>query len=147
MLAVYLLVAGTLIASPEVRVACGSRLGPNQSFSDPSSFTVEMDGTGATETVEVRTYRTRRWLRSGGSKWISFSFRSREVARSKPFFRYRYGSAEAAYWVYRVGTCDANGDGRADLVFYAGDDTSEETVVLLNTGSSFRETFRYVDTE
>lgn len=56
---------------------------------------------------------------------------------SKSFFTYRYGSGEVAYWVYAVAPCDTDKDGRVDLVFYAGDDTSVETVILRNTGKGF----------
>jgi hypothetical protein len=48
------------------------------------------------------------------------------------------GSSEASYWVYAlISGGDINGDGRTDLVFYSGDDESDETVTLINRGDRF----------
>jgi hypothetical protein len=33
--------------------------------------------------------------------------------------------------------CDVNKDGLIDLVFYSGDDTSDETIILLNKADRF----------
>ncbi len=54
------------------------------------------------------------------------------------FFRYQYGSGEADYWVYAlVSAGDINGDGKRDLIFYSGDDSSDETITLINRGNRF----------
>jgi hypothetical protein len=34
--------------------------------------------------------------------------------------------------------CSVNGDRRTDLLFYSGDDTSVETIILVNTGNAFK---------
>jgi hypothetical protein len=64
----------------------------------------------------------------------------------KSFFKYNYGTAEAggSYWVYALKAAgDVNGDGKIDLVFYSGDDTSDETIWLANKNGRFVE-FRRV---
>ena len=55
------------------------------------------------------------------------------------FFSYRYGDERADYWVWALKAVgDLDRDGRTDLVFYSGDDTTDETVVLLQTPRSFK---------
>jgi hypothetical protein len=58
--------------------------------------------------------------------------------RINSFFRYQYGDGESDYWVYAlISAGDINHDGKTDLVFYSGDDTSDETITLLNRGNRF----------
>ena len=65
----------------------------------------------------------------------------------RSFFKYRYGIDKTDYWVWALVPCKVNKDGRRDLAFYAGDDTSDETIVILNQGSRFRVHSRKVSTD
>ena len=76
---------------------------------------------------------------------ITLSLRRSGGQTSRPFFRYRYGDSRfGQYWVYALEVCDFNRDGRQDLTFYAGDDTTDVTVSFVNTGKKLREVKRVV---
>lgn len=61
------------------------------------------------------------------------------LKRGKVIFDYLIGDDEAQYWQYRIDkTVDLNKDGLKDLIFYAGDDTTEEYVYLLQKSSHFK---------
>ena len=70
--------------------------------------------------------------------WIAFDLKRGDGSVRKSFFRFNYGDNVADYWVYALVPCDVNQDGRIDLVFYAGDDTGDDIVVLLNRNGRFR---------
>jgi hypothetical protein len=54
-------------------------------------------------------------------------------------FNHKYGTEEADYWQYKLEVLkDLNMDGKSDLIYYAGDDTSQEYVFLLQKPSSFK---------
>lgn len=54
-------------------------------------------------------------------------------------FEHKYGTAEADYWSYGLKAAgDLNGDGRKDLLYHAGDDASEEHVLLLQQADGFK---------
>jgi len=54
-------------------------------------------------------------------------------------FEHQYGSAEADFWSYGLKPAgDLNGDGAKDLIYYAGDDTGEEHVFLLQKTDGFK---------
>jgi hypothetical protein len=60
--------------------------------------------------------------------------------RINSFFKYNYGTAEqgGSYWVYAlIPTSDINRDKKTDLVFYSGDDTSDDTITLISRGNQF----------
>jgi hypothetical protein len=57
----------------------------------------------------------------------------------KVIFEENYGSTRASYWVHRLTLGkDLDRDGRKDLVFYMGDDTSDETTYLLQKPVGFK---------
>jgi hypothetical protein len=114
-----------------------------RSFADRNAIVLPLDGDGLPVTIVPRTYtRTiRRNLGNGyvarESHWITFDLVPSGGRTLRSFFRYEYGTDVADYWVYALVPCDVNKDGRTDLIFYAGDDTSDETVVLLNKRGRF----------
>lgn len=117
-----------------------------RSFGDRSPITLDVDGDGKPDTIAPRIYTVKASRRASAnarpkareSHWVSLDLKTSKGRVLNSFFRYEYGTEEADYWVYAVVGCDVNKDGRTDLVFYSGDDTSDETVILLNTGKAFK---------
>jgi hypothetical protein len=65
--------------------------------------------------------------------WVNFQL-AREGKRST-LFEHKIGNNLATYWVHHISEVrHFNRDGNVDLVFYQGDDTSDETVLLLMKG-------------
>jgi hypothetical protein len=116
-----------------------------RAFIDLSPIVVDVDGDGNPDRISPRIYTVRVKSRVHGSArsklreihWITFDLETSQGRVLRSFFRYRYGTDVADYWVYVVVPCDVNRDGKTDLVFYSGDDTSDETIVLLNRGGRF----------
>jgi hypothetical protein len=117
-----------------------------RSFDDGNSFTLDVDGDGKPDTITPRTY-TLKASRKGSRitpnqreiHWIAFDMEtSRGPRLQKPFFQYDYGTDEADYWVYAFVPCSINADERPELLFYSGDDTSVETIILVNKGNAFK---------
>ena len=114
-------------------------------FDDLRPIIVDVDGDGKPDTITPRTYAVRINRKSKGKSrrkprevhWITFDLKTSKGRVLRSFFKYDYGTDEADYWVYALVPCDFNKDGRKDLIFYTGDDTSDETVFLLNKGGSF----------
>jgi hypothetical protein len=104
-----------------------------------------VDGDAKPDRISPRIYTVRakrKPLGNGRTKgkethWIAFDLETSRGRVANSFFRYEYGTDEADYWVYALVPCDVNKDGRTDLVFYSGDDTSDETIILLNKGVRF----------
>lgn len=119
--------------------------GNRGSFDDVSSITADLDGDRKPDRIMPRTYTvTAKSSSPSQSKpnaqthWIAFDLKTSKGRVQNSFFRYRYGTNEADYWVYALMPCDVNKDGRIDLVFYSGDDTSDEMIILLNREGKFR---------
>jgi hypothetical protein len=109
-----------------------------RSFEELGPIAVDVDGDGKPDTITPRIYATRKRGKRRENHWITFDLNPTRGLAQRSFFRYKYGTDEADYWVYALVPCDVNKDGELDLVFYSGDDTSDETVVLLNRGGVFR---------
>ena len=115
-------------------------------FAERDSFTLDVDGDGKPDTITPRTYKVKVNRKTSGKTkskvrenyWITFDIKTSKGRMLNSFFRYNYGTNEAVYWVYAFVPCKINRGGRTDLLFYSGDDTSQESVVLVNTGSSFK---------
>ena len=117
-----------------------------RSFDNPNSFTLDVDGDGKPDTITPRIYtlKTNQKL-SGKAKqkareihWIAFDVKTSEGRVLNSFFKYNYGTEEADYWVYAFVPCQLNRNERSNLLFYSGDDTSEEKVILVNRNNVFK---------
>jgi hypothetical protein len=115
-----------------------------RSFTDLTPIRLDVDADRILDTIQPRTFSVTK--PGGRSKrpqvsvqhWISFDLKITNGRTIKSFFQYKYGTDLADYWVYAlVKGGDPNQDGRPDLMFYTGDDTSHETVILLNKGNAF----------
>ena len=114
-------------------------------FDDLKSIFLDLDADGKPDEITSRVYsekisaRQRRKFRGRPhqSHWITFDLTTSKGNTRRSFFKYLYGTDRADYWVYALVPCDVNKDGRMDLIFYSGDDESDETIVLLNRGGRF----------
>ena len=101
----------------------------------------DIDGDGKPDTITPRLVVTH--FRDKKSKlhqaeWLVFDLKTSRGRVVRSFFKYHYGNDKIDYWVWWLAPCKVNKDGRRDLVFYAGDDTSDETVVISNQPDGFR---------
>ena len=115
-------------------------------FDELGPVLIDVDGDGKSDRIQPRTYQT--YKRQRGKRlyprdirnWITFDLYGSRSGLVKAFFTYNYGTAEngGSYWVYAlIPAGDIDKDGKRDLIFYAGDDTTDETVTLLNRGNRF----------
>lgn len=116
-------------------------------FDDLRAIRADVDGDGRFDTIRPRVYRVvQKPKRAAGRRarkiqnWIAFDLITSKGKRLESFFKYNYGTAEpgGSYWVYALKPAAVgNDDGTRNLIFYSGDDTTEETVILLNRGDRF----------
>jgi hypothetical protein len=108
--------------------------------SDLQPIVLDLDGDGKADKITprlvVKKYRDRR-SSLHQSEWIFFDLKTSRGRSIRSFFGYRYGTDKVDYWVWASVPCRSNQKGAGDLVFYSGDDTSDETIVLLNRGNHF----------
>ena len=120
------------------------------SASDLRPIVLDLNGDRKPETITPRLvvthYRDRKG-RTHKAKWIVFDLKTRRGRLMRSFFKYNFGTDDVDYWVWALVPCKPDKRGRPNLVFYSGDDTSDETIVLLNEGSRFRVKSRKVSTE
>lgn len=110
-------------------------------FGDRKSFKIDIDGDGIQDTISPRTYKTKPTKPTKGIReihWITFNLKTSQGKTINSFFKFKYGDNRADYWVYALVPCKIKGGKENDLLFYAGDDTSDKTVILENKGASFR---------
>lgn len=116
-----------------------------RSFEELAPIKIDVDGDRQPDTIQPRVFKTvsrrahgKKPRKSDVKHWITFDLTTSKGLRIPSFFKYNYGTDEAVYWVYVLKSAgDVNKDGRTDLVFYAGDDTSDETVTLANRVNRF----------
>ncbi|MEJ7847944.1 MAG: hypothetical protein WKF92_07660 [Pyrinomonadaceae bacterium] len=116
-------------------------------FDSLASIRIDIDGDGKLDTIHPRTYRInkkqskdRNLTKKDIRKWITFDLVTTRGRRINNFFKYNYGTAEqgGSYWVYAlISAGDVNKDGKTDLLFYSGDDSSDETITLINRENRF----------
>lgn len=117
-----------------------------RAFANHSPFIIDVDGDGKLDTIISRIYTAKVGRRVSGkakrtsreTHWISFDIKTGRGRVLNSFFKYQYGTEEADYWGYALVPCQADRDGRVDLLFYSGDDTSEETIILVNRVNKFK---------
>ena len=149
-----ILLSALLITSQSQSTNCSVAVSDEikRSYDDLTPLLFDVDGDGKPDRIVPRTYvgppgkTIHRGIvdEAGGvrdipekeSHWIAFNV-ERANKPSKTFFRFKYGSDLADYWIYAIVPCRANKDRRPDLIFYAGDDTSSDTVIFVNTGTGF----------
>lgn len=116
-------------------------------FDDLTPLKIDVDGDAVADTITPRVYRisTKKGTPAKGrgvQNWIAFDLATSRGKIIKSFFKYNYGTAEqgGSYWVYALKAAgDLDGDGTTDLIFYSGDDTTDETVWLANKENRFVE--------
>jgi hypothetical protein len=116
-----------------------------RSFDELKPIKIDVDGDRKPDTIQPRVYALVPDCTKGKpvkfsdiQHWIAFDLTLATGRRIPSFFKYRYGTDQSSYWVYAVISAgDIDRDGRTDLVFYAGDDSSDETVILINKGDRF----------
>ena len=115
---------------------------------DKSSFyghldpiVMDIDGDGKPDTITPRlvvTHYHDKKSKLHQAESIVFDLKTSRGRVVRTFFKYKYGTDKINYWVWALVPCKVKRDRRRDLVFYSGDDTSDETIVILNQGSRFR---------
>ncbi|NJR32235.1 MAG: SH3 domain-containing protein [Chamaesiphon sp. CSU_1_12] len=72
-------------------------------------------------------------------KFVRYTMYADGQKNGRVIFEENYGSTRASYWTHRleIGK-DLDSDGRKDLVFYMGDDTSDETTYLFQKRTGFK---------
>jgi hypothetical protein len=116
-----------------------------RSFDELEAIKIDIDGDRKADTIQPRVYalvpecaKGKRLRFSDIQHWIALDLTLATGRRIPSFFKYQYGTDESSYWVYAVISAgDINRDGRTDLVFYSGDDTSDETITLISKGNRF----------
>ena len=116
-----------------------------RSFAELDPIVIDVDHDGKPDKILPRVLKLKptrerhgpKRIREKESHWIVFDLATSKGQNRKSFFRYNYGSDWADYWIYALVPCDVNGDGEMDLVFYSGDDESDETIILLNKNGRF----------
>lgn len=114
-------------------------------FDELAAIYIDVDGDGELDAIQPRTYKInarrakgKKPKKTGIRHWIAFDLATSKGVRITEFFKYNYGSDESAYWVYALKAAgDFDKDGKTDLVFYSGDDTSDETIILANRTNRF----------
>ena len=111
-------------------------------YSELSPIEVDVDGDGKLDTITPRTYsikasRDRFGRRIKELHWIALDLTTSKGAKFPSSFKFDYGTDLADYWVYALIPCSSNRDPKPDLVFYTGDDESDDTVTFVNRNGRF----------
>ena len=118
-----------------------------KSFTELKPIHLDINGDGRIDAIQPRTLVRWGWVwddqgkrRRGTEHWIAFDLVRTATLKRQTIFEYRYGDERGDdYWVWAlIPAGDVDGNGQVDLVFYSGDDTTDETVILLQRGSTFR---------
>lgn len=110
---------------------------------ESTTLQMDIDGDGREDEVFVRV--TSRSPDSCGlpegrttARWISFEYQPASGPGRSPIYEICFGSEESSYWVWALKPWgDVDDDGKVDLYYYHGDDTSDEEVLLLREGDTW----------
>jgi hypothetical protein len=144
---------GLVAISMSVAIGClfSTSLRANEDLKLPNPKTVlkaDINGNGRPDRI-VASYFSRPVLvvddfkantcRTVPGKFVRYTMYADGQKNGKVIFEENYGSTRASYWVHRLEIVKGiDGDGRKDLVFYMGDDTSDETTYLLQNPEGFK---------
>ncbi|SRR6266404_6312431 len=135
------ILAGLLLSIPSTCRVITDDVKTGFNVSDLHPIVLDLKGDGKPDIITPRLvvshYRDRK-SKVHQTEWIVFDLKTSSGRVWRSFFKYRYGTDKEDYWVWALAPCKRDKKGRTDLVFYSGDDTSEETIVLLNHGGRFR---------
>ena len=138
-----IILAGLLFSMP-MTTKCRAITDDDRSgfnVSDLHPIVLDLDGDGKAEIITPRlvvTHYHDRKSKVHQAEWIAFDLKTSRGRVVRSFFKYRYGTDRIDYWVWALEPCKPDKKGGTDLVFYSGDDTSEETIVLSNQQNGFR---------
>jgi hypothetical protein len=145
-----LLFSTSAVFAQNEMVGCKNRIvndTEKRDFADKNPIKIDVDGDGKLDSITARTYTLKVGNKSSKVKethWIAFDLKTAKGKTLKSFFKYKYGDNRADYWIYAMLPCSADKDAKTDLLFYTGDDTSDETIILRNAGNSFKVVSRKV---
>jgi hypothetical protein len=141
--AIAIAIAIGCLFTPAVRANADLKLPKSQTV-----INADIDGNGIPDRI-VATYFTRPVsvlddkqpfsCKTVPGKFVRYTMYSNGQKNGKVIFEENFGSTRASYWVHRleIGK-DLDRDGRKDLVYYMGDDTSDETTYLLQKSAGFK---------
>ena len=132
---IFICVAGI---SGQVRRSCNRAVvydKDRRGFDELAVISLDVNRDGLSDKLIPSVSQTRG--KSGIQHWIAFDVKISGQEQQRRFFRYMYGGEET-YWVWALIPCRVNQDKYPDLLFYSGDDTSDERIYLVNTKNSFR---------
>ena len=140
---IQILLAGLLLSIPPSSKCRAIEDGDKRGFfdSDLDPIVMDIDGDGKPDTITPRfvvTHYRDKKSQLHAAEWIVFDLKTSRGRVVRSFFKYHYGTDKIDYWVWALVPCKVNKDGRRALVFYAGDDSSDETIVILNQENGFR---------
>ena len=138
---IQIMMAGLLLSVPQSKCPTADD-GVKRSFHDDlGPIVMDIDGDGKPDTITSRfvvTHFRDRKSKLHQAEWLVLDLKTSRGRVVRSFFKYHYGNDRIDYWVWWLAPCKVNKDGRRDLVFYAGDDTSDETIVISNQPNGFR---------
>jgi len=115
---------------------------------EENTFVADINGNGKRDRILKSLYEKPTFLPSysednkceeRNGHFVKFVLYLDSQKRGIKIFDYLIGDNESQYWQYRIDkTVDLNKDGVKDLIFYAGDDTTQEYVFLIQKRNHFK---------
>jgi hypothetical protein len=142
---------GLLLCAQSWGVLGANTIAQAKELTIPKSTTVlntDIDGDGKSDRVVASYYTqpvlTRKFpsidtCQTLPGIFVRYTLTSSKTKQSRVIFEYSYGTSFVQYWVHELKVAgDLDRDGRQDLIFHAGDDTSDESVVLFQQPAGFK---------